>query len=667
MCLPATVETMMRTVLAKLSLCAGLVAVLPLAGRAEATPSPGALPPALSLVIDILDLPVVPIDALGLALNVTVTDPAAEGFLTVYPCASGRPLASNVNYRAGQTVPNFVVAAIDPDGFVCIDTLSVTDVVVDLAGYVPAGSPLTMLPSPARFADTRIPGDASGVRLRAGEVRAVPVAGRLGVPSDAAAVVFNATAVDPDRNGFLTAYPCGRPVPRTSTLNFMARTVVPNLVTSAIGTGGAVCFYAIADVDLVADVAAYVPAGGGGVALLTAPERIFDTRDGTGGPIVPIDLSPRRVQVAGVAGVPVTATAAIVNLTATRAGSAGYLTAFPCDAPAPLASNLNFLAQQNVANAAIVKLSADGALCLRSNTEVDAIADLAGYVGSDSALVPVEPQRIADTRDDADDTCELGVTEASNGTRSWVNLRSARLEASMSGEPSAPGVWAAGIALDCGSAWFAGGSTAWQVDRLGNVVSTLPLLPGSPATTVTMGLVGPFAVRMAPWPLVYDLRSQQPLVGFPVLQNGRPWEFAGAAYDLSAIWFFQRNVDFTRSVRVLDGIGQLIGEFVLPNGSDGFRVSPGGLYMSYGFKSGGVTASTFDETVIVTFSGDVVERRPVVVGNEIRSHLLLWQSDGRAVTCANTLDLRRPRPTRANLFAEPAEIGAGLPCLAAAG
>jgi hypothetical protein len=106
---------------------------------------------------------------------------------------------------------------------------------------------------------------------------------------------------------------------------------------------------------------------------------------------------------------------------------------------------------------------------------------------------------------------------------------------------------------------------------------------------------------------------------------------------------------------------------VLPNGADELRVSPGGLYLSYGFKSGGLTAPNFDETVIVTYAGDEVERRPVVVGNQIRSHLLIWQSDGRAVTCTNTLDLRRPRPARANLFSAISEIGVNLPCLAAAG
>jgi hypothetical protein len=44
----------------------------------------------------------------AVSLNVTVTDPVGPGFVTVYPCGE-RPLASNVNFTSGQTVPNAVI------------------------------------------------------------------------------------------------------------------------------------------------------------------------------------------------------------------------------------------------------------------------------------------------------------------------------------------------------------------------------------------------------------------------------------------------------------------------------------------------------------------------------------------------------------------------------
>lgn len=69
-------------------------------------------------------------------LNVTAVLPQGPGFLTVYPCGSLRPLASKVNYFAGQVVPNAVLAKIGTDGKVCIFTLAATHILVDVNGFV---------------------------------------------------------------------------------------------------------------------------------------------------------------------------------------------------------------------------------------------------------------------------------------------------------------------------------------------------------------------------------------------------------------------------------------------------------------------------------------------------------------------------------------------------
>src|SRR4249920_640278 len=123
-------------------------------GHASAFPSGGALPPALTLVVQVAGLNGVPDDAAGVAMNVTATGPSAAGYLTAYPCGDV-PTSSNINYLQDQTVPNFVVSALSPDGQVCIDTYAVTDVIVDLAGYLPAASPIVMLPQPSRIVDSR--------------------------------------------------------------------------------------------------------------------------------------------------------------------------------------------------------------------------------------------------------------------------------------------------------------------------------------------------------------------------------------------------------------------------------------------------------------------------------------------------------------------------------
>ncbi|MEO5680243.1 MAG: twin-arginine translocation signal domain-containing protein [Acidimicrobiales bacterium] len=53
-------------------------------------------------------------------LNVTVTGPTTEGFLTVFPAGESRPPTSNVNFRPGQTVANAVICRVGADGQVSI-------------------------------------------------------------------------------------------------------------------------------------------------------------------------------------------------------------------------------------------------------------------------------------------------------------------------------------------------------------------------------------------------------------------------------------------------------------------------------------------------------------------------------------------------------------------
>src|SRR4051794_30401811 len=59
-------------------------------------------------------------------------------------------------------------------------------------------------------------------------------------------------------------------------------------------------------------------------------------------------------------GAPAGATAVTLNLTPTEPDGPGFLTAYPCDALRPEASNVKYVAGQNVPNLSTVKLAADG-------------------------------------------------------------------------------------------------------------------------------------------------------------------------------------------------------------------------------------------------------------------------------------------------------------------
>ena len=78
----------------------------------------------------------VPVDAGAVILSVTAADSDSAGFVTVYPCGSPRPLASNLNLSAFAT-PNMVAAKVGSGGRVCIYTSGQTHLIADIMGYFP--------------------------------------------------------------------------------------------------------------------------------------------------------------------------------------------------------------------------------------------------------------------------------------------------------------------------------------------------------------------------------------------------------------------------------------------------------------------------------------------------------------------------------------------------
>ncbi|MFJ2187364.1 right-handed parallel beta-helix repeat-containing protein [Kitasatospora sp. NPDC087861] len=83
-----------------------------------------------------LDIPVSEIRVTAVTLNVTVTEPGAEGHLTVYPHGDKAPDASNLNFLPGETIPNQVVVPVK-DGYVSLYNASPAPLhlVVDEFGY----------------------------------------------------------------------------------------------------------------------------------------------------------------------------------------------------------------------------------------------------------------------------------------------------------------------------------------------------------------------------------------------------------------------------------------------------------------------------------------------------------------------------------------------------
>jgi hypothetical protein len=330
-------------------------------------------------------------------LNVTVTNTTASGYLVVYATGAVRPVASNLNWSTGQTVPNLVEVPVGLDGKVTLfNSQGSTDAIFDVAGYVStagqsSGSAGLFNPlPPARLLDTRT-GTGGATTLGAGGAVSLQVTGRANVPANGvSAVVLNVTATNPSASSYVTVWPDGAARPLASNLNFVAGQTVPNRVIVKVGTSGKVDLYnANGTVDLIVDVGGWftdATAGGtgGGFDPLTSA-RLLDTRGGGASALGPGGMLV--VQVAGQQGVPaMTAatppTAVLLNVTVTNPTAGGYLTVWPDGNAQPVASDLNFAKGQTRANLVVVKIGANGKVDLFNLAgSTDVVVDVVGWYG----------------------------------------------------------------------------------------------------------------------------------------------------------------------------------------------------------------------------------------------------------------------------------------------
>jgi hypothetical protein len=80
----------------------------------------------------------IPPEADALAVNVTVTQPTAAGFLALYPVGVPPPLASTINYGPGQTRANNAIVQLgsgDSIAVVCGQSSGTTHAILDVVGY----------------------------------------------------------------------------------------------------------------------------------------------------------------------------------------------------------------------------------------------------------------------------------------------------------------------------------------------------------------------------------------------------------------------------------------------------------------------------------------------------------------------------------------------------
>ncbi|MFI6004335.1 PKD domain-containing protein [Streptomyces sp. NPDC051366] len=336
----------------------------------------------------------IPAGVTAVALNVTVTNAANPGHVTAFPGGGKRPTTSNLNFEAGQTVPNLVVVPVGKDGTVELYNGSWTavDLIADITGYFTrtAASGYTPM-APVRAVDTR-----SGQGAPKGQV---PGRGTIGVqlggwyvPANATAVALNVTATNPREDGHLTAYPSGQQAPNTSNVNFKAGQTVANSVVVPVGPDGKVNVLngAWAGADVIVDVVGYYSPDSSGSFMAVTPGRMLDTRAWGQGPMYPRGYiwMPISHGEQGIAGY-------VLNTTVTNTKDAGFLSVAPDtntpdqyesgtegELTRPTASTLNWTAGKTVPN--LVQASSGGVNGVvdfwnQSWDTTDLIVDIFGY------------------------------------------------------------------------------------------------------------------------------------------------------------------------------------------------------------------------------------------------------------------------------------------------
>jgi glucose/arabinose dehydrogenase len=139
------------------------------------------------------------------------------------------------------------------------------------------------------------------------------------------------------------------------------------------------------------------------------PQRVYDTRIGTGG----AGSGPVRAGTSRLVDVqaPTGTEAVLVNVTLEAPRGPTYLQAFPPRTERPATSVVNAtFAGETVANAAVLPVDADGNVVVHVSTTTNVVIDVLGHFTSAPSgaaagrFVPVDPARLVDSREPAGDT-----------------------------------------------------------------------------------------------------------------------------------------------------------------------------------------------------------------------------------------------------------------------
>jgi hypothetical protein len=336
----------------------------------------------------------VPANATAVVMNVTATDTTAASYLTVYPTLDSLPFASNLNWVAGYTVPNLVTVQPGSGGAVTFyNKFGSVDVIADIAGYFapPSGSAGGEVGTgfPQRLVDTRAGSGHLGAGSAIGPAATATyqVTGNAGVPATGvSAVILNSTVTNTTAASFLTLW-AGAPAARNtvSNDNWVAGWTRANRVIVPVSATGSISVYnQFGSVDVILDVNGYFTDSTASGKLFTSVSPIRLADHTALGPNSSFNLS-----IGGVAGVPVGASAAILDAVVSETTAPSFLTASPSPGVSST-SDVNWVAGQVNPNLTVTTLGTGGQVNFYNSAgNVNVSVDLEGYFGGAVAGVIV--------------------------------------------------------------------------------------------------------------------------------------------------------------------------------------------------------------------------------------------------------------------------------------
>ena len=344
-----------------------------------------------------------PAGATAAMINLTATEAAAPGFLTLEDCGarSGARTTSALTYAVGESVAAMAIVPISSAGRFCIYRSSAVHTVVDVTAYLgSSGQRLWYQAStPTRLTDTRDVGVCQpGQACAPGQL---PSFTKQAVPTSSNdARIVNLTVVDAKGPGWFQVGRCADVGPdgKFSNLNVGDPGARANMALVPAGDSGT-CALGMTQANVVVDELGKLSASDGYGWQLAPARRVIDTRECTdqwcdgrpgAGAIVHVDLAT-------------TSPAAAIAVTVTDTAAAGFVTVGRCadleGAAQMKTSNVNYGRGVTTTGLAIVSAE-QGEICAYTLSPAHLVIDVQAELTTQHSIgvIPVTPSRVHDSR-----------------------------------------------------------------------------------------------------------------------------------------------------------------------------------------------------------------------------------------------------------------------------